>query len=388
MSKIYGVLLKTNDVAFGTIYENEKKKYFPDVEVLNDVQEKKIFQSMFDESIEKYTESVSFDNNNDFVGFLGKNLYYDNTVRFETSRLLNTDNTVIYEMIYTDFSFSKQTMEKMMKEKKRNSLAEFIGVEGKKVFGNVFLLKTKKVIPPVSDSFEKGELAKYLYKKFVTKCVLIKPNGEYKQYECVLGPSSYFGDVNGISFFTTSFCEIAFKYFFIKHDASKEQRKKYSLNSVNKVATRVNSEYTIYGDVLMFRMASEYSFGDFEIKEFKKILDLSWGKAVAKENIVIHNQGTTYLKKSELKEPNEIDKKLKEKEIQIKNIFFNVYETLEENYQGVDQDKLKKYLEKKYICCHCFRLRYESIEEMEKDTEHVKWCVENKKPANEIVKRV
>lgn len=387
--KIYALYVQSNTI--------ELDKMLPEKTTFT----KKTLNETFTTLCEKYTKKIELKSLLELDKFVGENIYIKGPVRIETMRLLDMNDGYIYEMMYCDLYIQKE----MMSSAPRNTFAELITTEKAKVFGNVLLLKSKKIETGkyISAPISTEDISKYLTKKHVPSYIVVKPNGEYKQIECVFGPMKYYGmnclELNTYaSYCESSFCDIPLKFIFLKQSWLKSQIKtdeneneievedKFSLKSVNKIASRLNNMYTIYGDVLICRMFNENAVGDLPMSMFKKMLDLSWGKIVMKDDIISQGNNMSVNKKipvSEIQKKVEEKKEKKEKLEQL-NEPNGIYDTLINSHKKIDAEKLAEYINFQYVCSNCYKLRYKTSQEMESDKDHLKWCVENKLPANEL----
>ncbi len=370
-------------------------EYSKFIEKNKNMDNKEAFKYIIENNISKYLEYVTFDNIDDREIFISKNIYDNSKDYITTQKLMHYSNSHILEMIHMDIDKKIITNE--------NMIANLLTINTFKIPGNVLIIKT--LINKVNDKYVNADITKqdiidYILKKYIFKAIIVKPNGSYQQKKLLFSPQDYFNNdklnCNYISFCDRSFCNVPLNFYFlktqlinssttIKSSSKKYITQLYNLDKINKVAIRLNNIYTLHGDVVICKMYNKSYIDDLELDKFKMMLDISWGNIVLHDNIIKYMDNNIDVIKKEINNIPDLKTKI-ENSTKNKLLVINPYEDLELMYNKfLDKEKLKKYLEKKYICTHCYRVKYDTIEELLNDTEHKDWCIKNKKIANIIV---
>lgn len=212
------------------------------------------------------------------------------------------------------------------------------------VISNKYDLTKKKFVSV--ENITKYDLIKVIRKRYFHSAILIKENSVVKYY--YQNPGVLASTVFGLDIEKDSIETLAFTLF------------KYNLNFnfmadktkyINQIATRINAQTKIHGDVLVLNELEEHIYTNLSIYEFKRLNLLSYGKLSDRELV----EAETF----DIGEETSTEEK--------RDIIWSKYLVADHRYPLCKQNK------KKCMCCgfkiknqidcpHCFRVKYCSIE--------------------------
>jgi len=210
------------------------------------------------------------------------------------------------------------------------------------VIANKYDLTAHKYVDMVS--VLKDDITKVIRRRYYHSAILVKEHSVAKYYfqkpEYLI--STIFGSDDDKTISMLPYTHYNYNLLF--------HFKKHATQYVNKVVTRINAQYRVYGDVLVFHEADKDVFINLSEREFKRLNVLSYGRIVDRK-----------LDSNETHKVPTLEVDADNKEVTETVPFWSKYIIIENRMQFWDQNKNKcTFCDAEYVtqCDRCYRVRY------------------------------
>lgn len=217
----------------------------------------------------------------------------------------------------------------------------------------------------VIDSITKKDIIRVIKRRYFFSAILIKENSFIKYY--YQDPRYLIANIYGLSendnIQKLSYSHLKYNLvFYFQHDKTKY---------INKIATRINSNYRLHGDILMLHEMEENIFANISIHEAKRLNVLSYGRLYDRQ-----------LKKEEIHTVTKIDVDEKGQEVENKvTPLWSRYIVANYRMSKLANQKNKCIncygeIKTAIVCDKCYRAKYCSLQcEKEFSNYHTDECI-------------